>query len=260
MADINFWSPGAWQFYSNPEARPKRVFEALLLFGDLMFGGRDVNALPPFVVKSFSRPGYSTIEKSTSTYQLKSGDFAKIDYPTQAFTTKPLTVTLLDLNVFGKQGADTAGHINASLAMMQKTWKYEDAVTGMQEGAPNKQYDLFMRGYAFGSPKFITILELDGKGGTLGEWSIYKPILTSVSFSDINYGGAAFGTVVLRFDYKNFKFEQGWSERELQSRLSAANAERQQQVGDWMAKSSHWLQNYVFSTSTAGAGRVASHT
>jgi hypothetical protein len=240
MIGDEVFSPGAWQFYSNPAVRPKRAFEAILLFGDLMFGGRDVNAFPPFVVKSFSRPGYSTLEKSTSTYQLKSGDFAKVDYPTQGFTVKPISVTLLDVNTFGRQGADTAGHINASLAMMQKTWKYEEAVTGMKEGAPNRQYDLFMKGYVMGNPKLITILELDGGGGTLGEWSIYKPILTSVDFSDINYGAAGFGTVSLKFDYKNFKFEQGWSKRELKSRLSAADAEKQQQLQDLFSKSSQW--------------------
>lgn len=219
---VDIFSPGAWQFWSNTQVRPKRVFEGLLLFSDFMFGGTDANSFPPFMVKSFSRPGYNTIGTQKSEYQLRSGDYAKIDYPTQEFTTAPIEVTLVDANIGSTQGPDTTGHVNAALGMMQKTWNYEETAMATEEGAANKAYQLFIQGYTQGGPRIITILEINNKGDAVGEWSIYQPVLTSATFSKIDYAGTGFGTVSLKFEYKNFKFEQGWSKRELNRRLQAA--------------------------------------
>jgi hypothetical protein len=241
MADRDIFSPGTWQFWSNSNVRPKRTFEAILLFGDLMFGGSDLGAFPPYMVKNFSRPGYDDIETQIGEYQLDSGDYAKIDYPTQGFKTKPLKVTLADVNVFGTQGADTAGHIQAALSMMQKTWKFEETAMAHREGDPNPAYSRLLDGYIEGSPQIITILELDGRGGANGEWSVYKPVLTSVAFSDVNYENENIATVDLTFAYKNFKFTQGWSERQLERRLDAAAAGAGNNLSSWENKGSKWL-------------------
>ena len=241
MANLNFFSPGSWQFWSNPIVRPKRAFEGILLFGDLMFGGATFDSFPPFMVKEFSRPGYTDINVIGAEYQLRSGDFARIDYPTQAYTPKDLTVTLADVNIFGKEGPDTAGHINTALAMMQKTWTFEEVAMGHEEGTTSTTYQRFIEGYIGGSPQIITILELDGNGGANGEWSIYKPLLTRVNFSNITYDSDKLATIELTFRYKNFKFSQGWSERELDARLSAAATSRQQMISDWISRGSKWL-------------------
>ena len=206
-----------------------------------MFGGSDFNGFPPYMVKSFSRPGYTDIETQVGEYQLHSGDYAKIDYPTQKFTTKDLTVTLADVNVFGTQGADTAGHIQAALSMMQKTWTFEEAALGHRDGFENATYQRFLDGYAEGTPQVITILELDGRGGANGEWSIYKPILKGVNFSDIDYSAETLATIELTFAYKNFKFTQGWSERELERRLDAAASAQNSNLSNWENKGSRWL-------------------
>jgi hypothetical protein len=239
-----FFAPKSWQFWSSPLTRPKRVYEGLLLFSDLMFGGEGINSFPPFLVKRFSRPGYTRIQTKTAKYQLRSGDFAKIDYPTQEFTTDSLRVELIDVNVFGsKQGPDTAGHINAALGMMQKTWYFEDEAAAHEEGSPSKTYDLFINGYIQGNPKIITILELSGKPGIegiLGTWNFIRPILTRATFSDISYEGQTFGTVDLDFEYKNFYFEQGWSNTQLDSRLKAAAAEQSTLIADSISKAAKW--------------------
>jgi len=242
MADLI--PPGAgWQFWSNPQVRPKRSFEALLLFGDLIFGGEGIDGMPPFIVKAFSRPGFSRIETQNAKYQLRSGDFAQIDYPTGVVQYKPLTVTLADVNISGKGGPDTAGHITSALSMMQKTWKYEEAAMAQEEGASNVVYERFINAYVQANPEIVTILELDGKGGTNGEWSIYKPVLTGVEFSEINYDTSQFGTVRLTFAYKNFKFGQRWAERQLDKRLTAAEASRQKWIGNWIMRGTQWLAN-----------------
>ena len=241
MAERDIFSPGMWQFWSNSNVRPKRAFEAILLFSDLMFGGAGINNFPPYLVKNFTRPGYTKIDTQIGEYQLKSGDYAKIDYPTQGFQTKDLKVTLMDVNIFGSQGADTAGHIQAALAMMQKTWTFEEAALGVEEGAVSKGYTRFIDDYIEGSPQIITILELDGHGGANGEWNIYKPVLTRVDFSDVNYDSSKLATIDLTFAYKNFKFTQGWSERDLERRLDAAQAGRQSNLRNWADKGSRWL-------------------
>jgi len=240
MAHRDIFSPGTWQFWSNSDVRPKRTYEAILLFSDLMFGGAS-NAFPPYMVKSFSRPGYRTIDSQVGEYQLRSGDYAKIDYPTQGFQTDPLEVTLMDVNVLGSEGADTTGHINAALSMMQKTWTFEEAAMGQIEGAINSSYQRFIDGYIEGSPQIITILELDGRGGASGEWSIYKPILVKAGFSGVSYDRNDLATITLSFEYKNFKFTQGWSQKELEERLRAAANAQGNNIGDSVSRGSKWL-------------------
>jgi hypothetical protein len=241
MTNPNFFSPGSWQFWSNPSVRPKRTFEGMLLFGDVIFGGAGANSFPPFMVKSFSRPGYTEISTQAGEYQLRTGDFARIDYPTQGFATKDLNITLADVNILGPEGADTAGHVNTSLTMMQKTWTYEEVAMGTEEGSENDAYQRFIDGYIAGNPQIITILELDGNGGVNGEWSIYKPVLSAVKFSDFNYETEQLASIDLTFKYKNFKFTQGWSEKELDMRLNAASKERQQVISNWIERGSKWL-------------------
>jgi len=206
-----------------------------------MFGGEGLESFPPFMVKSFSRPGYNRIETQASEYQLRSGDFAKIDYPTQAFTVNPLRVQLADVNVGGTGGADTAGHISTALGMMQKTWNFEETALAQEEGKPNKVYDLFIEGYVGGNPKIITIIELDGNGGALGEWNMYRPVLTSATFSDINYSGNDLASIDLRFEYKNFNYESAWSRRDLDRRLKAASAERKRYISSAIDAGTKWL-------------------
>jgi hypothetical protein len=252
----NLYTPRTWQFWSTPQLRPKRVFEGVLLFSDLMFGGEGFDSFPPYLVKSFSRPGYNRIETAPAEYQLRSGDFAKIDYPTQAFTTSPLRVTLVDVNVGGLSGADSAGHVSTALGMMQKTWNFESVAGATEEGKASKTYDSFIQGYVGGNPKIITILELDGKGGYLGEWNMFRPVLTSATFSDINYDRAELATIDLRFEYKNFNFETPWSKRELRRRLKTAASERSRYLSeavDWAtekaASITDWYDSWDMPTS-----------
>ena len=241
MVETTWFRQGAWQFWSDPALRPKRVFEAVLLFGDLMFGGEGLNAFPPFIVKSFSRPSFYNIEYDTGEYQLRSGDYAKIDYPTQGFRLNPLTVTLIDVNVGGRQGADTTAHVNTALEMMQKTWAFETTAMAHEEGAANKTYDAFINGYVNGNPKIITIYELGANGEMIGEWRIFQPILTSVTFSDIRQGSDGFGDIRLSFEYKNFEFLHGWGKRERDSRLRAATVERQNYIAEAINRAARWL-------------------
>ena len=229
-----FFSPKSFQFWSNTNARPKRVFEAILIFPDLIFGGDGLQAVEPFLVKSFSRPGYNRIETKASEYHLRSGDFAKINYPTQGFTTKPMRVTLVDAGGFGKNGADTAAAVYTSLALQQKTMTFE------QEAAAHEPADegdsawvQMMDAYAE-YPKMFFILELDGKGGIQGEWEIWRPVLESVDFSDINYDGASLATINMSFQYQNFKFNQGWGTRLLGSRLKRIKEGHKTPITDWV--------------------------
>ena len=230
MAPLNLFSSRSWQFWNSGEIRPKRTFEGLLLFGDLMFGGDSVNGLPPFLVKSFSRPGYNKLGTSRAEYQLRSGDYAQVHYPTQEFTTDRLDVELVDANVFGSQGPDMAAHIHTALAMMQKTWFFEEAAAAQEEGAVNEEYEGFVNAFIEGNPKIITILELDANGGMLGEWTVYRPVLTGATFSQISQASSGFGDIRLSFDYKNFKYDQGWGNRELESRIRTAAALRREQI------------------------------
>jgi len=241
MVDIALDTPKTWTFWSNPIVRPKRVFEAVLLFGDLMFGGEGLNAFPPFIVQSFTRPGYNQIGYETSEYQLRSGDYAKVEYPTQAFRTTSLSVNLMDVNLGGTQGPDTAGHINAALEMMQKTYTFESDAMAHEEGATSKSYDAYINGYVNGNPQIITILELSPEGKMIGEWRIFQPLLTSATFSDIRQGTDGFGTIRLNFEYKNFAYLQGWSKRQRESRLSAASVERHNYIAEAINTAMRWL-------------------
>jgi len=249
---VQLFGPSTFQFWSNAQTRPKRVFDGILLFGDLMFGGEGYGSFPPFIVKNFSRPGYRQIGYQTSEYQLRSGDYAKIDYPDQSFQTDTLTVRLADVNMGGFGRADTAAHINTSLSMMQKTYGFEETAMAQEEGASNSQYDQFINSYVEGNPKVITILELGSSGEMIGEWRIIRPILTSATFSDITYDGTGFGSIDLRFEYKNFKFFQGYAESELASRMSAASVERRNiissAVGKWLGLTADISANQIEST------------
>jgi len=244
MVETTFNTPRSWTFWSNPVLRPKRVFEAVLLFGDLMFGGEGLSAFPPFLVQSFTRPSYYQIDYNTSEYQLRSGDYAKIDYPTQGFRLNSLDVTLLDVNLGGTQGPDTAAHINTALEMMQKTYTFESTAMAHEEGSTSATYDSFINGYVTGNPQIIGLYELSANGNMIGEWRIHKPILTSATFSDIRQGSDGFGSIRLSFEYKNFEYSQGaggWGKRQRESRLNAAGVETRNYIAEAINKASRWL-------------------
>jgi len=217
--DFEIFSPKSFQFWANPSLRPKREFEGLLVFPDAIFGGDGTQALEPYLIKSFSRPGYDSIETQIGEYQLRSGDFAKIDYPTQGFSTKQLRVTLMDVAGFGSSGADTAAAVHASLAMIQKTMTFESEAARSDEGKPTDKYKKMISTFA-AYPRLFYIFELDGKGGQLGTWEIWSPVLASATFSDVNYDGDRFATIDLAFNYKNFKYDQNWGERLLNDRIN----------------------------------------
>ena len=50
----------------------------------------------------------------------------------------------------------------------------------------------------------------------------------------------SFGSVNLDFEYKNFYFEQGWSNTQLDSRLKAAAAEQSTLIADSISKAAKW--------------------
>jgi len=213
MPEFPMFSPKAFQFWSNNEARPKRVFEAILIFPDLIFGGDGLQNIEPYLITSFSRPGYSSIEATTAEYQLKSGDFAKISYPTQGFKTTPLKITLLDV-VNHNKGANTAAAVHTSLVLQGKTSTFADRTMLVREDAPPEVLQTSWMEY----PRVFHIIEFDNTGRTVGEWIIEDPVQTSVSFSPINYKGSGFGTIDMTFEYKNFEYLSSWGDRLLSER------------------------------------------
>lgn len=234
------FSPKAFQFWSNPSVRPKRTFEAILIFPDQIFGGEGLQTIEPYLVKSFSRPGYDTIDTKIGEYQLRSGDYAKIDYPTQGFTTKALRVELADVAGFGASGAETAAAIHTSLAMTQKTMTFEHEAAASAEGKPTKKYKQMIGTFA-AYPRMFFILELDGKGGQLGAWEIWNPVLTSIDFSDIDYETDSLATIDLSFSYKNFKYDQSWGERLLKNKLKRIEDDPMTLTTGWMTAASDWF-------------------
>tara|TARA_R110000824_G_scaffold67377_8_gene174554 strand:+ start:1164 stop:1934 length:771 start_codon:yes stop_codon:yes gene_type:complete len=238
---VDFFSPKSFQFWSNPQARPKRVFEAILVFPDLIFGGDGLQNIEPYLVTSFSRPGYSRIETKTAEYQLRSGDFAKIDYPTQGFQTSPLKVTLLDV-VNHNGGANTASAVQASLAMQHKTMVFQEEAAAAQEGEKNDKYDKLVESWK-ANPRMFFIIELGGNGKSVGQWQIYTPILSSVTFSEINYKNTGFGTIDMIFQYENFKYDNTWGDRLLNNRLKV--------VGKNLHEASDWMESKARAVSKA---------
>jgi hypothetical protein len=246
---ITAFSPKAFQFWSSNEARPKRIFEAMLIFPDLIFGGDGMQNIEPYLVVSFSRPGYADIESKTAEYQMACGDFAKIEYPTGGYRTKQLDVTLLDV-VNHNKGANTAAAVHTSLTLQGKTLEYEEKVSGLRNdgfsgggdgGASAKIQQAWKE-----NPKRFSIIEFDNKGQTVGEWKIDKPILTSANFSDINYKGTGFGTISLSFAYKNFSYDSSWGDKLLSTRLDMIGKNRTtiadalDKAGAWVNEKTNW--------------------
>jgi len=210
------FNPKAFQFWSSNEARPKRIYEAILIFPDLIFGGDGLQNIEPYLVRSFDRPGYSRIETITAEYQLETGDFQRIEYPTQGYNTKPLKVTLIDV-VNHNKGANTAAAIQASLTLQGKTAQYYKKMSSIkQDGfAKPEKIQMAMKD----NPPRFNIIEFDNKGQSVGQWIIERPVLTSVNFSSINYQGSGFGTIDLGFNYQDFSYESTWGDKLLESRL-----------------------------------------
>ena len=243
MTEFVAFNPRAFQFWSNNEARPKRVFEAILIFPDLIFGGDGLQNIEPYLVTAFSRPGYSSIETTTGEYQLNAGDFAKIEYPTQGFKTNPLKVTLLDV-VNHDKGANTAAAVNTSLILQGKTSNFEEGTMLVREGELATEIQNAWRE----NPTRFNIIEFDHTGRTAGEWIVEKPVLTSVNFSPINYKGSGFGTIDLTFQYKNFEYMSAWGDRLLANREKAIASGKDRNLiantledaGNWWADKMNW--------------------
>jgi len=212
---IDIFNPKSFQFWSSNEARPKRVFEAMLIFPDLIFGGDGLQNIEPYLITSFSRPGYSQIDTVTSEYQLESGDFSKIEYPTGGYRTSPLTVTLIDV-VNHNMGANTAAAVHTSLTLQGKTSEYERRMIDKRndgKGFPQPIQQAWKE-----NPERFSIIEFDNKGQTVGEWKIEKPVLTSTTFSEVNYKSTGFATINMSFAYKNFSYDSTWGDRLLDTR------------------------------------------
>ena len=210
------FNPKAFQFWSSTEVRPKRIYEAILIFPDLIFGGDGLQNIEPYLIRSFDRPGYSRIETTTAEYQLETGDFQRIEYPTQGYNTKPLKVTLIDV-VNHNKGANTAAAIQASLTLQGKTAQYYKKMSSIkQDGfAKPEKIQMAMKD----NPSRFNIIEFDNKGQSVGQWIIERPVLTSVNFSSINYQGSGIGTIDLGFNYQDFSYESTWGDKLLESRL-----------------------------------------
>jgi hypothetical protein len=236
--DIRAFSPKSFQFWASNEARPKRAFEAILVFPDLIFGGDGMQNIEPFLVSRFSRPGYSQIDTDTAEYQLGTGDFAKIEYPTGGYRTSALNITLLDV-VNHNKGANTAAAVNASLIMQGKTSKYQEMVSGEKNQIDGiKEAQNFQKAWTE-YPKNFVIIEFDNKGQTVGEWRIRHPILTSVTFSEINYRGSGFSTIDLSFSYQDFHYNSSWGEKLLSNRLEMLGKDRkvvEKTLDKWQTK------------------------
>ena len=249
---ISAFSPKSFQFWSSNEARPKRVFEAILIFPDLIFGGDGLQNVEPYLVTSFSRPGYSQIETVSSEYQLESGDFSKIEYPTGGYRTTPLNVTLIDV-VNHNKGANTAAAVHTSLTLQGKTSRYEKEMLDQRNDgkkAPKKIQEAWKE-----NPKMFSIIEFDNKGQTVGEWSIEKPVLTAATFSEINYKSSGFGTINLSFVYKNFSYDSSWGEKLLANRTEMAGNNKRQMISNALDKAAGWWNDNM-SISSKNATKV----
>lgn len=213
----------SWSFWNNKNLRPKLNFQGILLFSDLVFGGTDSTPFPPFLIKSFSRPSYGTLENEKAEYQLKTGDFAQVYYPTQGFTTNAIEVEIADVTTGDGKTLDSAAHFYNALTIMGKTWTYEkDAMISSEasrQPSVVNNITTYMRGY----PSFITILELNDSGKAAGSWTIHKPLLSKMDFSGFSYeGGASINSISLSFEYKNFEFSHTWGEKDLAAKWAAA--------------------------------------
>jgi hypothetical protein len=237
-------SPRSFPFWTNPRIRPKRNFEALFIFPDMIFGGEGNQMIDPHLVKSFSRPGYTEVGTQRNEYQLRTGDYAQVFYQTQSFATKALTVSLIDVGGH-RQGADTAAAIQTSLAMLQKTMAFEQEAAASEEGMGNKKYNKMINTYS-AYPRMFFILELNAEGEEHGAWEIWDPVLTSVAFSDVDYQGAeSLATVDLTFSYNNFKYDQNWGKRQLKSRLQTIADSHEAWLTNTLANASDWWSAQV---------------
>ena len=242
--DVSAFSPKAFQFWSNPDARPKRAYEAIMIFPDLIFGGDGMQNIEPYLVVSFSRPGYSRIETVTGEYQLKSGDFAKVEYPTNGYQTNPLKVTLIDV-INHDNGANTAAAVQTSLTLQGKTSEFEEEINGKTHwdlvNDPPKILSAFNE-----NPRRFHIIELNSKGKKAGEWAIDRPVLSSVDFSEINYKSTNFGTINLTFQYKNFSYISDFGDRLLTNRLKVVGLERKTIANALDSAASWWSEKLTW--------------
>ena len=216
---VSFFNPKAFQFWSSNEARPKRVYEAILVFPDLIFGGDGLQNIEPYLIRSFDRPGYSRIESVTAEYQLETGDFQRIEYPTNGYNTKPIRVTLIDV-VNHNKGANTAAAVQTSLTLQGKTAQYTEKMLAVKQDGFDKPKPIQMA--MKDNPSRFNIIEFDNKGQSVGQWIIHKPILTAVNFSTINYQGSGLSTIDLTFNYQDFEYSSTWGDRLLESRIERA--------------------------------------
>ena len=211
-----------WEFWSNKSLRPKLSYQGILVFSDLLFGGAGPAAFPPYLIKSFGRPGYSSLETVKAEYQLPNGDYSQVFYPTQGFETKPVNITLVDANLDSNSTPDTAAHIFNALTVMGKTWRYESDASISAEGAFKRNIADSLLAYIKGHPQMISMLELDTGGNITGTWTLHKPLLTSVDFSTISYDSNDISTISLSFNYKNFDFDtgvNGWGNEDLLQKI-----------------------------------------
>jgi len=222
---VSFFNPKAFQFWSSNEARPKRVFEAIMVFPDLIFGGDGLQNIEPYLVRSFDRPGYSQIGTAAAEYQLETGDFQRIEYPTNGYNTKAMRVTLIDVSNHNK-GANTAAAVQTSLTLQGKTAQYTEKMVAIKQDGFAKPQPIQMA--MKDNPARFYIIEFDNKGQTIGQWIIHFPILSSVNFSSINYQGSGLSTIDLSFNYKDFEYSSTWGDRLLESRIERAGKGKSQ--------------------------------
>ena len=181
-------------FWSQASSEPKRQHRFLVTFGNL-------DGYQEYLAKSVTKPN-ATIGETPHKF------LGNTYYYPGAVTWESVTCSIID--GIGDNDGDfslykallKSGYLvpQSSTESQQAGGSPQFGASGLKGGTPNK----VAAKSAVGS---VLIKELDGKGETVGMWTLRNAWITSINFGSLDYAGEELVTIELglRYDWADYK-------------------------------------------------------
>ncbi len=177
-------------FWSDPKIEPKRQFRAVLQLGDGKGGLSDA-----FALKSFSKPGWGTIEIDQKYVLKNTGDVEILNIKKGGRNPKPLQLSFYDLENYNNISNAFMKYLAAGGTNIKQAEHYQNSNMQVTSRFQVEQTNVFY------------IMEINSDAQEIGKWKIWNPKLTAIDFGEIDYSSEEFSLVNTTWTYSDFTYE-----------------------------------------------------
>jgi len=176
-------------FWTSALSEPKRAHRFILDFPQMNDGsGDEAFAYAKYLAKSVTKPGYTV---GQAAHKFLGNTYY---YPGSVEWSE---VTAVIVNAINPDGNALLINALAQMGYLQPDIQENVVLAGQAPGTVNKADALSALG-------IVTITEVNGEGGNVGQWQLINSFITNATFGDLSYDSDTEllnVTVQMRYDY-----------------------------------------------------------